>query len=120
MVMMTHDLFETYRFHLLPNAEKPTQVLARPSIWLLCGQNRSAVEILDQDLTNTAKGRAMILAFFSFSARDNDHSANFARLITQSISVICCGVRYWRSVLFRTVDCFKYLLSMSIFKIVMA
>jgi hypothetical protein len=81
MVMMTHDLFETYRFHLLPNAEKPTQVLARPSIWLLCGQNRSAVEILDQDLTNTANamGRAMILAFFfSFSARDNGHSANFA------------------------------------------
>jgi hypothetical protein len=54
MVMMTHDLFETYCFHLLLNAEKPNQALAGPSIWLLCSYNRSAVEILDQDLTNDA------------------------------------------------------------------
>jgi hypothetical protein len=54
MVMMTHDLFETYRFHLLLNAEKPNQALDGPSIWLLCIYNRSAVEILDQDLTNAA------------------------------------------------------------------
>jgi len=53
MVMMTHDLFETCgHFHLLLNAEeKPNQALAGPSIWLLCDHNRSAVEILEQDLT---------------------------------------------------------------------
>jgi hypothetical protein len=70
MVTKTHDLFQTYHFHLLPNAEKPTQVLAGPSIWLLCGHNRSAVDILDQDLTNTANtmGGAMIFGCFFLSA----------------------------------------------------
>jgi hypothetical protein len=107
MVMMTHDLFETYRFHLLPNAEKPTQVLACPSIWLLCGQNRSAVEILDQDLTNTANamGRAMILdVFFSFFRALQwslgqfckiDYSINIGHLLRSSLLEIRL-IQDWR------------------------
>jgi hypothetical protein len=44
---VSHDLFVIYHFHLLPIAEKPTQALAGPSIWVLCDHNRSTVEILE-------------------------------------------------------------------------
>ena len=65
---MTHDLFETYRFHLLLKAEKPNQALAGPSIWLLCGHNRSAVEILDEDVANGSDAMVELLTRHDFDS----------------------------------------------------
>ena len=49
---ISHDLLDAYQFHLLPIAEQPTEVLAGCSSRVPISSNRSAVEILDQDLTN--------------------------------------------------------------------
>ena len=58
---ISHDLFDAYRFHLLPNAEQPTEVLAGCSSRVPISSNRSAVEILDQELKNGTDAMAELL-----------------------------------------------------------
>jgi hypothetical protein len=62
-----HNLFVFHRFHLLPDAEKPTQALIGHSIRVLCHDNGSAVEILDKDFTNAADAMAAPLTRHDFA-----------------------------------------------------
>jgi hypothetical protein len=79
---ISHDLLVTYRFRLLPNAEKPMKVLAGCSSRVSTSHNRYAVVILVQDLTNTADAMVEILTtrefavFFFFFQRGNVYLGN--------------------------------------------
>jgi hypothetical protein len=64
---VAHDLFVIHRFLLLANTEKSTQPLSGPSIGVLSDHNRSAVEILDMDLTNAADAMAELATSHNFS-----------------------------------------------------
>ena len=55
------DLLVAYQFHLLQNSEKRTEVLVGCSSRVPISHNWSAVEILDQDLTNAAVAMAELL-----------------------------------------------------------
>ena len=57
----SRDLLVAYRFLLLPNAEKHIEVLVGCSSRVPISHNRSAVEILDQDLTNAAVAMVELL-----------------------------------------------------------
>jgi hypothetical protein len=54
----THNLFVIDRFHLLPDAKKPIQALTGQRIGELCCHDRSAMQILQEDLTNSADAMA--------------------------------------------------------------
>jgi hypothetical protein len=54
----THNLFVIDRFCLFPEANKAIQALTGRSIGELCHNNRPAVKILQEDLTNGADAMA--------------------------------------------------------------